>query len=172
MLYYLSLNSKQLLSKFILTSAPFALFLSIIFFWIQILESNKAFNKTVNNLNKIEKSLSTRYIGIFPNYLPQINELLENVNSDKSIVIFQDVLYYGVFSSPKEFKKLTSRLIELSDKCKISIAYYDINSRVFRRSVQESRIKQIHIGKIDRDRLALVREIRPKNTDNSENVNI
>jgi hypothetical protein len=168
------------LGKFIFTSAPFALLLSVIFFWIENSDNDKKFSETIknlnkinlsftNNLNKIEGSLSTRHIGIFPNYLQEINKLLENANIEDTIIIFQDVLYYGIFSHPEGFKTLINRLINLAEKHDIFLAYYDINSRAFRRSVLESRINKKYIGKIDKERLSLLQKFRTQYADNSNN---
>ncbi|MDR0873401.1 MAG: hypothetical protein LBN27_08050 [Prevotellaceae bacterium] len=134
-------NSKiTKVAKFILTSAPFALLLSIAFFWYEMYENDKENDKMISELKNIEQSLSTRYIGIFPNYLPQINQLLLNANPEKPIIIFEDVLYYGIVSTPNEFKKMINHLLELSKECKITIVYYDTNQRIYRRYIRESKI--------------------------------
>ena len=121
---------------------------------------------------KIEQSLSTRHIGIFPNYLPQINELLANANKQDTIVIFEDVLHYGIFSSPNEFKMMTYKLLELSKTNKIIIVYYDIdekNNRTFRRSIQESRIKLQYLGKLASERIEIMKELHQNENANNQN---
>ncbi|MDR1383496.1 MAG: hypothetical protein LBJ67_06590 [Planctomycetaceae bacterium] len=143
-------------TKFILTSAPFTLLLSIVFFWYEMNASTKEEEIVVDKLKKIEQSLSTRYIGIFPDYLPQINELLSETEAGDSIIIFEDVLYYGIFSAPQEFKQMINQLIYLANNGhSITIAHYNVNGRnprQFREAVQESRISQQYLSKLAEER--------------------
>ena len=150
--------------------APIGLILSIIFFIVSTYSANRSTEKLVDNLLQIEQSLSTKYVGIFPNYLPQINELLEDAQKNDTIIIFEDVLHYGIFSSPDEFKEMTYKLLDLSKTNKITIVYYNIDSsqnRIFRRSIQESRIKMQYLGKLSKERAELMRELR-RNNNNTE----
>jgi hypothetical protein len=105
----------------------------------------------IGNLKQIEQSLSTRHIGIFPDYLEEINKLLAETpqNDSFQVIIFEDVLFYGAFYNGAAFKKMIQHLSELRlAKKKIFIAYYDNdkdnwrNSRMFREVVQESWMRQ------------------------------
>ena len=105
-----------------MNSASFALVLSIALFIYQTIDSKRDFMGVVNNLMQIENSLSTRYLGVFPEYLGNINGLLEeSINNHKalgtkdSVVIFQDVLYYGIRSDVDGFKRMMRNLLELSN---------------------------------------------------------
>ena len=155
--------------KAIVILSPFGLILSIAFFMIQTKESEQL----VNNLMRIEHSLSTRHIGIFPDYLDKINKLLSETprNQDDSakIVIFQDVLFYGAFYNGKAFKEMIHQLTELSGSGKkIVIAYYDNNEdtrkgRMFKEVVRESWMRQQDLGKLAQERRTLMSSLREEN---------
>ena len=157
---------------FIKVLAPIGFILSITFFVISTFNAKRSSERLVSNLMKIEQSLSTRHIGIFPNYLPQINELLSDADKQDTIIIFEDVLHYGIFSSPNEFKVMTRKLLELSKTNKIIIVYYDINeknNRTFRRSVQESRIKLQYLGKLASERIEIMKQLQQNENAANEN---
>jgi len=152
--------------KFIVVASPFGLVLSILFFWIQAKDSKEL----VGNLMHIEQSLSTRHIGIFPDYLDKINKLLSETSREKEettkIIVFQDVLFYGAFYNGTAFKEMVEHLSELADKGrKIVIAYYDNSGdmragRMFREVVQESWIRQQDLKKLPIERRELMAELR------------
>ena len=152
--------------KAMVTIAPFGLILSIVFFLIQAKESKQL----VENLTHIEQSLSTRHIGIFPDYLDKINQLLSETpcpQADSSrLIIFEDVLFYGAFYNGTAFKEMIRHLTELANKGKrITIAYYDngenmSSGRMFRETVQESWLKQKDLKKLATERRELMRSLR------------
>ena len=161
--------------KTIADLSTFGLILSIVFFMIQARESKEL----VENLRHIEQSLSTRHIGIFPDYLDKINQLLSEIprnNDSTKIIVFEDVLYYGAFYNGAAFKDMIGQLSELSNKRKqIVIAYYDNNQdvrngRMFREVVQESWIRKQDLGKLSQERRALMRELRKDRPSGSGNV--
>jgi len=153
--------------------SPFGLILSIAFFMIQTKESEEL----VDNLTHIEQSLSTRHIGIFPDYLDKINKLLydtpRNQGDSSKIVIFQDVLFYGAFYNGNAFKEMIHQLAELSSNGKhIVIAYYDNNNdmrkgRMFREVVQESWMRQQDLKKLSNERRELIESLRKENESRS-----
>ena len=155
--------------KMMVVLAPFGLILSIVFFMIQTKESEEL----VSNLTHIEQSLSTRHIGIFPDYLDKINKLLSETSRSQEdslkIIIFQDVLFYGAFYNGAAFKEMIRQLSELSDNGKkIIIAYYDNSEnmragRMFREVVQESWIKQQDLKKLALERRAIMDSLRKEN---------
>ena len=156
--------------RFIMTSAPFALLLSIGFFWYETYSNDKESGEMIGNLRQIEQSLSTRHIGIFPAYLDEINKLLlstsaENTDAGK-IIIFEDVLFYGAFYNGRAFKEMIHRLASLSNGGrKIVIAHYDNSpdwrrGQMFREVVQESWMWQSDLSKLAQDRNALVDSLR------------
>ena len=65
------------ISKIIMDSASFALFLSVAFFAYEISEGKRETDEVVKNLVSIQNSLSTRYLGLFPEYIYNINTVLE-----------------------------------------------------------------------------------------------
>ncbi|MDR0969876.1 MAG: hypothetical protein LBM67_05010 [Lentimicrobiaceae bacterium] len=157
--------------KFILTSAPFALLLSIGFFWYEMYTSDQESDKMIADLRTIEQSLSTRHIGIFPDYLNEINKLLkETLNSPQdTIIIFEDVLFYGAFYNGEAFKNMILQLSKLANENKkIVIAYYDNSKnwqkgRMFREVVQESWMRQEDLSRLTQYRIMLMDSLRTKN---------
>ena len=143
-------------------SASFALLLSILFFSYESIENSKETEEVTNNLvgiqesldplvgslADIESSLSTRYLGIFPEYIGNINNLLAeakstNVNSHVSdtVIIFEDVLHYGVLSDPAGFKKLMRNLLDLSmNGCQVTIVHYNPDGMQFKQMVTDELI--------------------------------
>lgn len=143
-------------------SASFALFLSILFFSYESIENSRetevvtnnlvgmqhSLDSIVDNFTEIENSLSTRYLGIFPEYIGNINNLLadamvSNVKShiNDTVIIFEDVLHYGVLSNPSEFKKLMRNLLDLSNNgCNITLVHYKHDGRQFKQMVTDELI--------------------------------
>jgi|GEM_PF-4967554 len=174
--------------QFVTNSAPFALLLSIILFGVEYYKNDKEFDKTINSLQKIEMSLSTKHIGIFPNYLEEINNLLDETisSSDTStIIIFEDVLFYGAFYNGEAFKDMIKKLTVLSGpskRRKIVIAYYGLHDedtsrisdkwtkgRMFREVVQGSWVQQEDYAKLKAERSLEIGSLRSK--DSLQNTN-
>jgi len=160
--------------KVIAILAPFGFLLSIAFFLIQ----TKRSENLVNNLTHIEQSLSTRHIGIFPDYLDKINLLLSETPMDTTkVVIFVDVLFYGAFYNGESFKEMILQQQQLASKGKkIVIAYYnnklDSSSgrRQFREVVQTSWMQRQDFTKLTIDRRELMNELRSKGNDVRDGV--
>lgn len=126
--------------KIISESASFALFVSIIFFAYEMVENMQESKEMTDNLVKIQNSLTTKHLGIFPNYLPAINNLFGEATPGDSIIIFEDVLYYGFRSKPDEFKSYNRHLLELRNGgSHVIVAYYDPKGIAFHQMVQENR---------------------------------
>ena len=126
--------------KIVSESASLALFLSIIFFAYEMVENMQESKEMTDNLVKIQNSLTTKHLGIFPNYLPSINDLFREATPGDSIIIFEDVLYYGFRSKPDEFKSYNRHLLELRNGgSHVIVAYYDPNGIAFHQMVQENR---------------------------------
>lgn len=134
--------------KVIMDSASFAMVLSVAFFAYEIFVGKKETKEVVDNLIEIQNSLSTKYLGLFPEYINNINILLEqaidhqkNIETQDSVIIFQDVLYYGILSDPVGFRKMNKNLLTLAQSgCHITIAYYDLNSMPFRQMLRDALI--------------------------------
>ncbi len=155
-------NSKIVtVGRVLLNSAPFALLLSMVLFWVEMYQSDKEGEEMISELKMIEQSLSTRFIGIFPDYLAQINEILETTKDGEPIVIFEDVLYYGLFYNPSEFKKMITNIVDLSNSGhKVTIAYYGVNTRMFKEVVQESRIDKQYLTPLREEARAILEQHR------------
>jgi hypothetical protein len=124
--------------KIITESAPFALLLSIILFGAEELISMKESKDLTKNLMTIQSSLSTRYLGEFPNFLRAITDLYSEVEQGDSIVVMEDVLYYGIHSDPEQFYESSKKLLDLAaDGTPVMIAYYAPNSLAFNMMVNE-----------------------------------
>ena len=63
--------------KKIFQSATFALLLSVAFFAYEMNSGAEESKEIVDDLKAIQNSLSTRYLGLFPEYIDNINDLLE-----------------------------------------------------------------------------------------------
>ena len=134
--------------KLILDSATFALVLSVAFFLYEMTKNSMESKEVIGELVSIKNSLTTRYMGVFPEYISSINNLLgEAVDHQKkfdtrdSVVIFQDVLYYGIRSDVHGFKKMMNNLLTLSHYgCHITIAYYDPDATPFKNMIRDKMI--------------------------------
>jgi hypothetical protein len=141
-------SSKVNKLRILTNSASFALFLSLVLFLYQEISTKSDFMEVVDNLSEIENSLSTRYLGIFPEYISDIDLLMEEVIQDQnnyglkdSVIIFQDVLYYGMRSDANGFRDLMRDLLTISDNgSHITVAFYDPNSIMFERLIRDELI--------------------------------
>ena len=113
----------------------------------ETVEKLSEIEETVAKLEDIEQALSTRYLGIFPRYIPDINELFDGIDNTDTIVIFEDVLYYGIKSEPLQFRNLNAKLLQhLMNNGELTFAYYDYNREgpaafnLFHKMIIESRI--------------------------------
>lgn len=141
------------------------------------LEKMEDIERTVTaQLASIEQNLSTRYLGIFPEYISQIGELFRDIDHKDTIVIFEDVLYYGIKSRPKEFFGLNKDLFEHAlNKGSITVAFYDFDETesvlvaadIFHKMIIESRIDSKYHSTINEKRAEEIRRIREVH----ENVN-
>ena len=177
---------KKLLKKYLLlltNSASFALLLSIIFFSYETIENSReteevidnltsiqeSFNPLVDNLKEIEGSLSTRYLGIFPEYIDNINDLFAEAKSGgmhegDSVIVFEDVLHYGVISDPKGFRLMVRNLLELSQNGgKITIVHYNKDGRMFKQMVTDELVSDRQLPEYRNDVRALF-DFRNKRT--------
>lgn len=167
-------NSKLKRLVLLFSSAGFALILTIVLFVYQEISSKKEFvrvvdnlaqienslsTRVVGNLTQIENSLSTRYLGIFPQYIKNINSLLEDFIYEQkttskcdSVIIFEDVLYYGIRSDAAGFKKMIKNLLTISENgSHITIAYYDLNGMPFKQMVRDELISNKYQEGYSRD---------------------
>lgn len=141
-------SSKASKLRILMNSASFALFLSLVLFLYQEISTKSDFMEVVDNLSEIENSLSTRYIGIFPEYISDIDLLMEEVIQEQnnngikdSVVIFQDVLYYGMRSDANGFRDLMKDLLTISENgSHVTIAFYDPKSMKFERLIMDELI--------------------------------
>lgn len=145
----------EILSAFI-KSATVGLLFAVLCFVYDIYhdsEQDKQLEESIDKLVKIEQSLSTRYLGIFPEYITEIGELFEDLTPTDSVVIFEDVLYYGIKSRPEDFYNLNVQLFEHAmNGGSITVAYYDsrissvkpIMDDLFHKMIIESRIGMKH----------------------------
>jgi len=128
-----------------------------------------------DNLKHIQESLSTRYLGIFPEYIPQINDLFEDMSDTDTVVVFEDVLYYGIKSCPDEFFAFNANLFRHAmSGGSITVAYYnhrpDPNSgrpvwdNLFHRMIIESRIAPKYHAELNTARDRELQKLRNSNS--------
>lgn len=139
-------------------------------------EQDKQLDESIEQLKKIEQSLSTRYLGIFPEYIQEIDVLFNNLDPSDTVVIFEDVLYYGIKSRPAEFRNVNEKLFKhLINGGAVTVAYYDYdeaNGRsigsIFYKMIVESRISSNNVMALTesrRDTLAYLREMGQMGSD-------
>ncbi len=156
----------------LMNSAPFAMLLSLGLFWFEMYRNDQESEELISELQLIEESLSTRYIGIFPDYLEEINNILESAEDDQQIVVFEDVLYYGLFYNAPAFKQMINNITSLAEKNhQITIAHYGLGTRMFREVVQESRIETQYLSQLKKETTELSRELRKANPEKNGREN-
>ena len=153
----------------IVSSAMLGLLLAFVFFGYDVYKENRQehtinqnFEATVDQLEKIKQSLSTRFLGRFPTYLTEINRIMQTIQPQDTVIIFEDVLYYGFKSRPNEFRRLNSILLSHARHGgQITIAYYNPNppfrntapwQSVFHRMIVEECIDSEWHGRINIER--------------------
>jgi len=105
----------------------------------------KETEEIVDNLVDIQNSLSTRYLGLFPEYIDNINNLLNDAvahqgknNVRDSIIIFEDVLYYGIRSDAEGFRLMMENILTLADYgCHVTIAFYRPDGIPFKHMIRD-----------------------------------
>ena len=143
-----SLKQKGSVLRRIFSSALFAIMLSVGFFAYEMSSGAEETAKIVENLAEIQNSLSTRYLGLFPQYISNINKLLDEaieehakVKDEDSVIICEDVLYYGIRSDVNGFRKMLTNIITLAQSgCNITIAYYNPDGLPFETMIENSLI--------------------------------
>ena len=151
--------------QFIISSAAVSLLITLVIFAVEQKEDEERTETLIGNLEDIsgdllemQNSVSTRYLGIFPDYLSEVNNLLAERDPGSEIVIFEDVLYYGILSKPEDFIHMNHMLLSHVDGGgKATIVYYDPEGWTFSRMIRESRIAPEYFASIDEERRALGR---------------
>ena len=167
----------ELLATFIKSAAVGLLFAVICFVYdiYHDSEQDKQLEKSVEKLAGIEQSLSTRYLGIFPEYITKISDLFGDLEKTDTIVIFEDVLYYGIKSRPKEFYDLNKKMFSHAlDGGSITVAYYDFVKDeetpawvdIFHKMIIESRIDSKFHAEMNNSRKIEMTELRKSNRQN------
>jgi hypothetical protein len=94
-------------------------------------EQNKVTNKITeiaNELDRIQESLSTRYIGTIKDYLPLVVDQIKT--AEKSITILCDFPAYGYFTDNDSYKKYRIAIRDRIDNAiKVSLMCLDKNCR-------------------------------------------
>lgn len=161
---FLSKIKKTRFYRFINTfasSAIIGLTITFLIFAYKVYSGKKQFDETVDRLDNISKSLSTRCLGKFPAYISEINDIFATLQPKDTVVIFEDVLYYGIKSNPTGFGQLQQHLLNHSRQGgTVIVAYYDNHYRganipwmtVFHRMIVESRIAPKYLSQISAER--------------------
>jgi hypothetical protein len=102
-----------------------SLFLTVIALALAGWQSLASFKQT-KKLSSISDSLSTRYLGEFPEYLPQIANMLLRAKQDISIVCA--ISCHGVFTSPDGWlfiKQAIETALGINNKINVSCVFTD-----------------------------------------------
>lgn len=134
--------------KRVVDSASFAMLLSIGFFAYEMNSGTQETKEIVDNLTNIQSSLSTRYLGLFPEYIGNINRLLDDAikqqgdsDNGSKVIICEDVLYYGIRSDANGFRKMLKNIATLANSgSDVTIAYYDADGHPFKSMIRSSLI--------------------------------
>lgn len=130
-------------AKIVAESASFALLVSIVLFAIQMYDNMQESKELSQNLLNIRNSLSTKYLGKFPDFMPDINRLYGNATAGDSIVVLEDVLFYGINSAPKDFYESSLKLFDLAaNGSPVMISYYKPGGMVYSYMLQEMLLSQ------------------------------
>jgi hypothetical protein len=79
-----------------------------------------AARKQTKNLEQIQESISTRYIGDLTRYYPEVISLIEDAR--KTVVIFCDYPAYGCFTNSRYWRAYYNTLMEKQEKGKVRIS--------------------------------------------------
>lgn len=139
------------------SSAIIGLAITLLIFGYKVYSGKMQFDETVGRLDNISHSLSTRCLGKFPAYISEINEVFSSLETGDTVIIFEDVLYYGIKSDPVGFSRLQQLLLNHSRQGgKVIVASYDNRARgvgdpwktVFHRMIVESRIAPKYLSQL------------------------
>lgn len=131
--------------KIVAESATFALVVSLVLFAIQMFNNMQESKQLSQNLLEIQNSLSTKYLGKFPDFMPDINRLYGDAKAGDSIVILEDVLFYGINSAPIDFYEANLKLFDLAaNGSPVMISYYIPDGMAFNFMLQEMLLTQEH----------------------------
>ena len=135
----------------------------------QLSQQTDQLSESLVRLEYVEKSVTTHFLGAFPEYIIEINDVLQSFETNVSdfendtIIIFEDVLYYGIRSSPNEFVKMNRLLLELADRgCHIVIAYYNPSewNRTFKLMVRDELISPVFFSQMNDSIFAEVKKTK------------
>ena len=149
------------LGTFVKSAAVGLLFAIVCFVFDRVndAEQNEKLHASIIQLDKIQKSLSTRSLGIFPGYIKEIRGLFNDINKHDTIVIMEDVLYYGFKSMPKEFYEMNKKLFDHAmQDGSVTIAFYDFYQKnvpvamdIFHNMIKNEHISPDNIAKMNKD---------------------
>lgn len=153
------------------SSAIIGLAITLLIFAYKVYFGKKQFDETVDRLDNISRSLSTRCLGKFPAYISEINDVFSTLQSGDTVIIFEDVLYYGIKSDPAGFCRLQQLLLNHSRQGgKVIVAYYDNHAKgvnsprqsVFHNMIVESRIAPKYLNQMSSARYERMEQLSEK----------
>lgn|GEM_PF-4464833 len=98
-------------------------------------EQAQAINEQAQSINDQAQSLTTQNISDFPGNIPEIVKLINNAESEISIVT--DVPYYGCYSNPIESQKYLDAIIhKIDSRVNVKIVVYNDSLRANAREKQ------------------------------------
>ena len=142
------------------SSAILCLMITFFIFFYKLYFGKQQFRETVDRLENISQSLSTRCLGEFPDYISEINDVFAELQPEDTVIIFEDVLYYGAVSKSSEFARLQQLLLDHANQGgSVTVVYYDNHhetkdpmafpwNTVFHKMIMEERIADKYIPEI------------------------
>lgn len=113
---------RKRLSRLLVQTAPTITVIALVLSIIQFIPAWRGAEK----IDRIAESISTQYVDVFPNNMPEIISLINR--TQKSLTVITDVAAYGHFSSPDNSREYIRALNDLNNSSKdvqIKILYYE-----------------------------------------------
>jgi hypothetical protein len=98
--------------------------LAIIFATVQYIDSRRL----KKDVEAVAKSMSTRFIGQFPDSMPEIIDVIKR--TDSTLDIMADVCAFGHYSQPILFQEYKNKIVELANKKKLTVRMLIYNSDI------------------------------------------
>lgn len=76
----------------------------------------------LRSMRDIAGSMTTKFVGRFPDHMPEVIRLLES--AEREVTILCDLLGYGHYSSPEQCRRYRATILKLSGDVKFNIAIY------------------------------------------------
>ncbi len=113
---------RQRFSRFLVEKGPAFTVIALVLSALQFIYAGFG----ANRIDRIADSISTQYVDVFPNNMPDVISLINR--TQKNLTIITDVAAYGHFSSPDNSREYVRALNNLNNSQKdvqIKVLYYE-----------------------------------------------